>query len=201
MAYVIGVDLSDPVVLDAVQMLSRAWLNATITDYFVAGDYPPNVMGDPVYVVGHGNAVTGLAHVDLRAVNTLDARFRELLADSPQAVLVACFLGSDPTAPGFQAQPFAETLSAQLEVEVVAATGPVMVDTAAATLTVGGLEGQWVLFDDAEQYACTNPIGDGGSPANGTGDGSVIDGPDAARRKKRPRQKRERSAARPTESS
>lgn len=200
MAYVIGIDLSDPVVHAAVQMLSQAWLDAIITDYFVAGDYPPNVMGDPVYVVGHGDAVTGLQHVDLRDVDTLDTRFRELLADSPQAILVACYLASDPSAPGFQAQPFAQTLSEQLEVDVVAATGPVIVDTAAATLTVGGLEGQWVLFDGAEQYACTNPIGEGGSPANGDGSGSEIEGPDAARRKERPR-KRERAVARPAESS
>lgn len=176
MTYIIGIDFgSDPVVGAAVNILSQAWPDATVTDYFIDGDYPAMAGQDVVYVVGHGDAVKGLAGVDLSGANQLDGRFRELLEGSSQTVLVACSTADESQVllgEGFMPATFAENLSRQLEIEVVGANGPVVVDEEERTLTVAGVLGSWRGFGEAGTGVATDPIGPGGDPARGNGEGS-----------------------------
>jgi len=177
MTYIIGIDFgSDATVGNAVNILHQAWPDATVTDYFIAGDYPSMIGQDVVYVVGHGNATQGLDQVDIRSVNTLDERFRDLLSGSGQVVLVACSTADESQLllqDGFVPATYAQNLSQELNVEVVGAEGPVVVDTGSGTLTVDG--GGWRGFGQGESGVVSDPIGPGGDPAQGDGEGSVFE--------------------------
>ena len=172
MVVILSMDGSDDVVSAAFNMLLNAWPFAQICDYSQVDAFPDG-NGEAVYVVGHANAVTGFSEVDLRDVDHLTERFTRLLSSSRQVVLVACSTANEAQQlldGGFVAATYAQNLSSRLEVDVVGASGPVVVND--FSLAVDGLTAGWEISrSGSAPELCQNPIGDGGDPTTGNGDG------------------------------